>query len=64
MYLSFFYSQQKTRPFTKFVEIELERDELYKAFTELDEPEEISKKWIVFAEDCSKHLASINSLAS
>ncbi|MHA1400902.1 MAG: hypothetical protein ACTSQE_11200, partial [Candidatus Heimdallarchaeaceae archaeon] len=64
MYLSSFFSLQETRPFTKFVEMEMERDELYRAFTELDEPEEISNRWIVFAESCSKNLSAINSLSS
>ena len=52
-----------TRPFNKFVEMELERDNLYKAFTELDEPKEISARWITFAESCSQNLSVINSLA-
>ncbi|MEE9409711.1 MAG: hypothetical protein V3V41_02160 [Candidatus Heimdallarchaeota archaeon] len=52
-----------TRPFNKFVEMELERDNLYKSFTTLDEPEEISTSWIIFAESCSQNLSVINSLA-
>ncbi len=52
-----------TRPFNKFVEMELERDNLYKSFTKLDEPEEISEAWVIFAESCSKNLSAINSLA-
>jgi hypothetical protein len=52
-----------TRPFNKFVEMELERDNLYRSFTKLDEPKEISEAWISFAESCSKNLSVINSLA-
>ena len=52
-----------TRPFNKFVEMELERDDLYNSFTTLDEPKEISDAWVVFAESCSKNLSAINSLA-
>ncbi len=52
-----------TRPFNKFVEMELERDNLYNSFTQLDEPKEISEAWIIFAESCSKNLSAINSLA-
>lgn len=54
----------ETRIFNKFVEMEMERDELYIEFTKLDEPHEISSKWIEFAESCSKNLSSINNLAS
>ncbi len=64
MSYSSFFSAQETRPFTKFVEMELERDYLYRSFTELDEPQEISNKWIVFAESCSRNLSAINNLAS
>ncbi len=52
-----------TRPFNKFVEMELERDTLYHSFTTLDEPKEISKAWVSFAESCSRNLSAINSLA-
>ncbi|MHA1592534.1 MAG: hypothetical protein ACTSUP_08695, partial [Candidatus Heimdallarchaeaceae archaeon] len=52
-----------TRPFNKFVEMELERDDLYNSFTQLDEPKEISEAWVIFAESCSKNLSAINSLA-
>ena len=52
-----------TRPFNKFVEMELERDTLYRSFTTLDEPKEISEAWISFAESCSRNLSAINSLA-
>ncbi|MHA1419336.1 MAG: hypothetical protein ACTSVO_09955 [Candidatus Heimdallarchaeaceae archaeon] len=52
-----------TRPFNKFVEMELERDNLYDSFTQLDEPKEISEAWVIFAESCSKNLSAINSLA-
>jgi len=52
-----------TRPFNKFVEMELERDNLYRSFTKLDEPKEISEAWISFAESCSKNLSVINNLA-
>jgi tetratricopeptide (TPR) repeat protein len=53
----------KTRPFNKFVEMELERDNLYRSFTTLDQPEEISAAWITFAESCSQNLSVINNLA-
>ena len=53
----------KTRPFNKFVEMELERDNLYRSFRTLDEPKEISTSWISFAESCSQNLSVINSLA-
>ena len=53
----------KTRPFNKFVEMELERDNLYRSFRTLDEPEEISTSWVTFAESCSQNLSVINSLA-
>ena len=53
----------KTRPFNKFVEMELERDNLYRSFRSLDEPKEISSSWISFAESCSQNLSVINSLA-
>ncbi len=52
-----------TRPFNKFVEMELERDTLYRSFTTLDEPKEISEAWISFAESCARNLSAINSLA-
>ena len=52
-----------TRPFNKFVEMELERDNLYRSFTTLDEPKEISTAWINFAESCAQNLSAINSLA-
>ncbi|MCK4845613.1 MAG: hypothetical protein KAS95_08060, partial [Candidatus Heimdallarchaeota archaeon] len=53
-----------TRPFNTFVEMELERDSLYQAFTKLDEPKEISKAWIDFAESCSRNLSAINGLTT
>ena len=53
----------KTRPFNKFVEMELERDNLYRSFRTLDEPKEISTSWVTFAESCSQNLSVINSLA-
>jgi hypothetical protein len=53
----------KTRPFNKFVEMELERDNLYRSFRDLDEPKEISTSWVTFAESCSQNLSVINSLA-
>ncbi|MCE7740469.1 MAG: hypothetical protein GPJ50_13930 [Candidatus Heimdallarchaeota archaeon] len=56
-------SSLDTRPFNKFVEMELERDNLYRSFTTLDEPKEISTAWIIFAESCAQNLSSINSLA-
>ncbi|MHA1224318.1 MAG: hypothetical protein ACTSP3_13910, partial [Candidatus Heimdallarchaeaceae archaeon] len=52
-----------TRPFNKFVEMELERDNLYHSFTTLDEPKEISKAWVTFAESCSQKLSVMNNLA-
>ena len=52
-----------TRPFNQFVEMELERDTLYRSFTTLDEPKEISEAWVTFAESCSRNLSAINSLA-
>ncbi len=52
-----------TRPFNKFVEMELERDTLYHSFTTLDEPKEISEAWVSFAESCSRNLSAINNLA-
>ncbi len=52
-----------TRPFNKFVEMELERDNLYRSFTTLDEPKEISNAWINFAESCAQNLSTINNLA-
>jgi len=54
----------ETRPFNKFVEIELERDALYDSFTELDEKEEISKYWVKFAGSCAQNLSIINNIAS
>ncbi|MCE7743332.1 MAG: hypothetical protein GOP50_12850 [Candidatus Heimdallarchaeota archaeon] len=52
-----------TRPFNKFVEMELERDTLYRSFTTLDEQKEISEAWVSFAESCSRNLSAINNLA-
>jgi len=43
--------------------MELERDNLYRSFTTLDEPKEISTAWINFAESCAQNLSAINSLA-
>ncbi|MBY9001652.1 MAG: hypothetical protein KGD64_12110 [Candidatus Heimdallarchaeota archaeon] len=56
-------SSLDTRPFNKFVEMELERDNLYNSFTALDEPKEISEAWVTFAESCSKNLSAISNLA-
>ncbi|MHA1686001.1 MAG: hypothetical protein ACTSYD_06265 [Candidatus Heimdallarchaeaceae archaeon] len=57
-------SKIDTRPFNFFVEMEMERDNLYDSFTHLDEPKEISAVWIQFAESCAKNLSVINTMAS
>ncbi|MCG3219380.1 MAG: hypothetical protein KAR35_10260, partial [Candidatus Heimdallarchaeota archaeon] len=51
-----FLGELEESPFTLFVTMEMERDDIYSEYSEIDEIHEISDEWMRFSVSCAKSL--------